>query len=557
MSRVLLTGWFLIVLIELSCGQSYNHLEDYIAFRAQHQRYSGVTQIYKNDSLTFQSVSGFANRSYQVKNQKNTLFDLASVTKMFTAAGIAKLYDDGLVRLDTPFMVYYADFPLESAKNISVRQLLSHSSGISDLFFTDTYLRSDRSRLRKLKDYDVFYHDLEIAEIPEGQMQYSNTNFLILGRMIEKITGTGYYEFIQSNVFDPLQMDSTGFYEKDQIVGNLAKGYFVDPQASQEFGVPNDSMVRSNDAIRAVKGMPAGGAYSTAPDILRFIRGIQLGRLIKPATFKLFTSEINAGYALGFQKFERHGIQIWGHSGGFYGASTMVFHLPTKNLTFICLANSDFAAPPIFDRFINGMAGIKAENPIRLPATQLKRFNGFYEVYTGEMEGRQIEITAMQDHLSFDHALSFFPFGNEKFFDIDNDGFKLLFEVDSSGEVLGFIRKDDLGFFQKAKKISNSEVKTLEVINMSEEKLKEYILKFQFTGEGMMPGHIPKITVENGGLMIDNMMLFKPFQIDKFFLLDDQGMQLHFIRNENDQIIKIEVIRDNNVVGTLFPYQEN
>ena len=548
----MITGLFLIYNCSQAQNQSdLNELEDYINFRANYDRYSGVTALYKNDSLIFRTVKGMANKSWNIENTFNTKFDLASVTKMFTAVGIAILTERGKLETDEAFVKYYPDFPNESAGNITVKQLLTHISGMSDIFFEESFLKSDRNRLRELKDYDKFYQTIRIGDVPQNQIHYSNTNFLILGRLIEKITGKSYYEFIREEIFEPLEMDATNFFEKDEIITNKAEGYYIDPQASMEFGVPNDGKMRNNITLRPAIGMPAGGAFSTVEDMFKFFSGIMNGMFISEKTFNKFTTENRGGYGLGFQVYNQNEIPLIGHSGGFYGVSTMVFYLPEKNITFISLTNSDFAAQPVFDRFINILTGERIRQPITLSPSELKQFESFYKVTSGEMKGRQIEINALKDRLIFDGTLEFFPISKNSFFDIDNPGFVLEFERNDNNEITGFNRSDFRRFHQKASRIESSEIQELKPIEISTEKLKEYVVNFQFQEGGMMPGHRPSFTIENGSLLIDNMMQFLPYAKDKFFLKDDESMRLHYLRNESKELIQINVLRDKNIVGIL------
>lgn len=541
-------------------AQSENQLQNlkkYIDFRAQKNRYSGATAIYKNDSIIFSIVHGFANQPWQIKNNLQTKFDLASATKMFTATGVAILAEHKKIDVNAHFKKYFPDFPVSEAENVTVKQLMQHTSGFSDLFFDDAYLKSDRNRLRKLEDYDQFYKSLRIGKVPENQFSYSNTNYLILGRIIEKVSGMDYYSFISKQIFQPLEMNSTGFFEKDEIVRNKAEGYYIDPQAAMEFEVPNDGVLRSNIAVRPIKGMPAGGAFSTVNDMHKFMVALINERLIKSSTFNKLITEIRGGYGLGFQVYEQNGIRVWGHSGGFYGVSTMVFHLPENDITFISLTNSDFAAQPVFDSFLEILSGEKIHQPVSLSASEIKKAQGFYKVTDGEMKNRQIEIKAKDDRLIFDGALEFYPIGKNLFFDIDNPGFVLKFAENEKKNITGFTRSEERGFYQKAVKTDASNVKVIEAIELSIEELKEYLVNFQFQEDGMMAGHRPAFSVESNALLVDNMMRFLPFEKDKFFLQNDPGMKLIFMRDGNNEIIKANVLREKEVVGKLLPAKIN
>lgn len=544
----------LLCLPVLTFGQSEleENLGDYIDFRASKERYSGVTSIFKNSELIFERVRGAANRSWSIPNNPETRFNLASVTKMFTATGIGILMDRDLLKLDDKIIDHFPRFPDEEiARNISVKELLSHTSGLSDFFFEKAYLESDKYRLRSLKDYDRFLVNLRKGEVPDDRILYSNSNYIILGRIIELISGMSYYDFVKQEIFEKSGMSDTDFYEADLVIENLAEGYSTDSQASMEFGVPNNKTLRKNSYMKAVKGMPAGGAYSTTKDMHTFIEALISGKLIKSSTMKTMTREVQGGYGLGFQVYEQSGIALWGHSGGFYGVSTMVFHLPSTGHTFVSLTNSDFAAQPVFDRFINLLVGVETYEPVSLRAEDIKVFGGLFEVYEGEMLSRQISIEARQDRLIFDKELEFYPIGPDRFFDIDNDLFTLSFTRDQQGEIDGFKRTDHRRFDQKARRVNPDQERKLTALNIADDILKQFLGEYQFGENGMMAGHKPQITIDQGGLLIDNMMKFLPFDRDKFFMKDDVDMQLHFQRNSEGLIMGIYVMRQKEIVGRV------
>lgn len=533
-------------------GEFSQNLRDYISFRTSKGRYSGVTSIFHKGQLIFESTGGLANRSWSIPNKAQTRFNLASVTKMFTATGIGILIDRKLIGLDDPVKKHFPEFPdPEIAREVTVRELLSHTSGLSDFFFEKAYLETDKYRLRKLEDYDPFLSTLRLGTVPADGILYSNSNYIILGRIIEKVSEKSYYDFIQTEIFEKSGMSDSGFYEADLIVSNLAEGYSTDAQASMEFGIPNDKQVRKNTFMKAPKGMPAGGAYSTTHDMHRFFEALTTGKLLSPETLKEMTNPVHPGYGLGFQVYEQHGILVWGHSGGFYGVSTMAFYLPATAHTFISLTNADFAAQPVFDRFINLLTQQKVYMPVDMDLDSIKAYEGLFEVREGQMKGRQITIEAREDRLIFDKELEFYPMEKGEFFDIDNDFFVLRFSKGEDGTVGGFERTDNRNYQQRAVRIEADKAKTLTTLQVSEEVLRQYLGDYQFQENGMMAGHKPQITVDKGALLIDNMMRFLPFEKDKFFLQDDIGMQLHFQRGQTGEIHGIQVLREKEVVGEV------
>lgn len=555
MKRSTLTGIFVLIFIQVACSQQtgwQESLDKYLAFRNSIERFSGTVLIAKDGKKIYSQSIGFADRTWDIPVNDSTRYDLASVTKMFTSVSIAQLLEEGKLELDDTINEHFPGFPEnEIGASTTIRQLLSHTSGISDFFMQSEYLHTDRYRLRELADYDRFYALISRNNEWVGEMHYSNTNFMILGRIIEKISGESFYKFVADNIFAPLNMQHTGFFEHDRIVKNVAKNYTRDSQAAAEFGVPSDDRWRSNSYMRAVKGMAAGGAISTAGDLLKFFNGLRNNKLINRGTYNRFTKPDGDGYALGFQGFSMEGMSLVGHSGGFYGVSVQAFYLPEQDYSIIVLSNTDFGAMPVFDRFIRLFAGQQVYNPIDLSQEALRHLAGAFEITEGQMSGKQLTIKAKDGYLLFDNELEFYPYAEDKFFDIDNESFRLHFEKGEGGKIVGFQWFDGQNFNALAKVIDDKELVKLESLSLSDDELEQYLGSYKFGSEGMMPGHQPNLEIDEGAILIDGMMRFVPYEKDKFFLKDDVQMQLNFNRDESGTITGFDVKRGDRVVGRV------
>lgn len=303
--------------------------------------------------------------------------------------------------------------------------------------------------------------------------------------------------------------------------------------------------------MRAVKGMPAGGAISTAGDLLKFFKGLKDNRLINRETYNNFVKPDEDGYALGFQNFSMEGMPLIGHSGGFYGVSAQVFYLPEQQYHVIVLSNIDFGAMPVFDRIIRLLAGREVYTPIDLSQDKLRRYEGTFEITEGQMAGKQLTIRVKDGHLLFDNELEFYPYAENKFYDIDNESFRLHFERSEDGNIVGFRWFDGQNFEAMAKTIDKNDRLTLEPIALSDNELEKYLGSYKFGNDGMMPGHKPTMEIDNGALFIDGMMKFIPYEKDKFFLEGDVQMQLHFMRDEAGKITEFNVMRGEQVVGRV------
>lgn len=284
---------------------------------AQADIFSGVVLIARDGEPIYQRAFGLADRTFAVANRIDTKFNLGSMNKMFTAIAIGQLVEAGRLSLDDPLSRFMPDFPdAESAGRIRIKHLLTHTSGLGN-YFNEEFLRSAPGRFRDVASYlEVARTNARMEFEPGSRWSYSNTGMLVLGRIVEIVSGMDYYDYIQRNIYDRAGMRDSGSFDTDAIVPNRATGYEMQfTAAGQE--------LRSGVLRTPARGAPAGGGYATAPDLLRLANAIQAGRLLRPETLALFTAahpELNSpNYGYGFSRALRGpaGRDIVGHGGDF------------------------------------------------------------------------------------------------------------------------------------------------------------------------------------------------------------------------------------------------
>jgi CubicO group peptidase (beta-lactamase class C family) len=236
--------------------------------------------------------------------------------KMFTAVAIAQLVESGKLSWDATLAELVPEYPdREAARNITVWQLLHHTAGLGDFFVPEFF--AHREKFVDPADYlDLIARQPKEGE-PGKQWSYSNAGYVLLGRIVEKVSGENYFDYVRRHVFVPAGMDSSGFDSQEDVVPKLAVGYFREGPFATEW--------KANAMTLPFKGSPAGGGYSTNADLLKFARALREGRLIHDATLaKMFEDEVPAGpgaYAAGFGDRVSHGRHIRGHAGGAPGMS--------------------------------------------------------------------------------------------------------------------------------------------------------------------------------------------------------------------------------------------
>ncbi len=243
----------------------------YLDDAAQHDKFSGVVLIAHQGKPILQKAYGFADQEKKIPNNITTKFNLGSINKMFTRLCIDQLVSQGKLGYDDKLGKFLPDYPNhEAAEKVTIRQLLTMKSGIGD-FFGERYEATPKQKLRSLADYLPLFGREPLLFEPGTKQQYSNGGYIVLGLIIEKISGTSYYDFVKEHVFKLAGMNDTDFYLTGQIVANRAEGYTIEKT--------NGAGRRNNRFSRPERGSSAGGGYSTAADLLSFTRAIASGKL--------------------------------------------------------------------------------------------------------------------------------------------------------------------------------------------------------------------------------------------------------------------------------------
>lgn len=236
--------------------------------------FSGVVLIAKGDKAIYNKAFGLANKENKLSNNLDTKFNLGSICKTFTQVAIARLLKEDKLSLDDKLVKFLPDYPNKEAREkVSVRHLLTMTSGIGDIF-GDKFRNTPKTNLRSINSYIPLFADQSLAFEPGTKNQYSNGGYILLGAIIEKVSGKTYYDYVQQIIFNPLGMNDTKFFESDEKVKNLAAGYTT-------MNAENGKR-RNNLDTRPAKGSSAGGGYSTASDLLKFSLALQTGKIELP-----------------------------------------------------------------------------------------------------------------------------------------------------------------------------------------------------------------------------------------------------------------------------------
>lgn len=307
-------------------------------------------------------VYGKANVANNREVTLSDKFRIASVTKPFTAAAILKLSEAGELSLDDTIDKYFPNYP--NGKNISVYQLLSHTSGIPNWWEGELPENVPES-FPMCKDPHFYLQNMKKAALYEpGEFySYSNSGYVLLGEIIEKVSGQSYDDFLKEHVFNPAGMNETEMEYIEKNSESWIDGYALDTSKVVPFVQPD------------VYHMPysAGGLRSTASDLLKFVMALNSGKIIRKESLEKMTSyatlknskpvhegvylapgsqpkenKEKRGYGLGFNLEEHTSDIVFSHSGGIAGFNSILMHNPSANVTLIFLANTEDGIIPEF-----------------------------------------------------------------------------------------------------------------------------------------------------------------------------------------------------------------
>ena len=251
--------------------------------------------------------------------------------KMFTAVAIMQLKEQGKLNLHTKVGDILPDYPNAIVRDsVTIEQLLVHTSGLTD-FFNDKFEHKAKHTVRTLADYFDFFKDDTLLFSPGSKFSYSNAGYVVLGMIIEQLSGDNYYDYVKKYIFTPAGMKNTDNYETDSSIENMAEGYIKKDE---------NGIWKTSTYMKGAKGSSAGGAYSTAEDLFKFALALKNNVLISAESLELMISGENQNnYGYGFTLNRFNDMEVYGHNGGAHGVSAELDIY--KNLDYVVVTMSN------------------------------------------------------------------------------------------------------------------------------------------------------------------------------------------------------------------------
>lgn len=306
--------------------------DEYLSEITKQGRFTGAALVARDGKVIFSKGYGLANAEFDIPNTPQTKFRLGSVTKQFTATAILLLQERGKLSVQDSVCKFFDACP-EAWKEVTVHHLLTHTGGFPNFTNFPDYTKtmmiptSMESLIARFKDKPLDFK-------PGEKWNYSNSGYVALGYIVEKVAGEPYESFVQKNIFNPLKMANTGYDHHETILKNRATGYSLD-KGQKVNSLPIDMTIPHG----------AGALYSTVEDLFTWNEALFSDKLLSAKSREAMMTPVKNGYGYGIGMSEQLKRKSVSHSGGINGFSTILVRFPEEKITIVVLRNADYGSP--------------------------------------------------------------------------------------------------------------------------------------------------------------------------------------------------------------------
>jgi CubicO group peptidase (beta-lactamase class C family) len=335
--------------------------------------FMGTVLVTQGDRVLLDKGYGKAVLEWDIIDTPDTKFRLGSVTKQFTAALILLMQQDGKLNINDPISKYLPDAP-KAWERITLANLLGHTSGIPNFTSFKEFGAWSGSAHTWDEEY-AFFKDRPLDFEPGTKFDYSNSNYEVLGGIIEKVSGKKYGDLLRERLFAPLGMNDSGLDNDELVLPKRAQGYEPGPEGL---------MVARSESMSVP--FSAGSIYSTTGDLLKWEHGLFGGKVLSADSLKAMTTPGKGNYGLGVMVRDHDGMKVVEHGGGIEGFNTNLIYVPEKRICVVVLANVNGSAPDqmggqLLDVMLGKTVVLDSERkPFPITAPELAKFVGVYDL---------------------------------------------------------------------------------------------------------------------------------------------------------------------------------
>lgn len=431
-ASLLVASLWLASATAVSAQTDVDRMKRDIELRVSTHQFMGSVLVAKGARLLINQGYGSADLEWNIPNSPDTKFRLGSITKQFTATCILLLQERGKLKVEAPIKEYFRDAPPAWDK-ITIFNLLTHTSGIPNFTSFPEYSRLQATP-RTPEQLVASFRDKPLEFEPGSQMRYSNSGYVLLGYLIEKITGQDYAQFLKQNIFDPTGMKDTGYDSNSALIDRRASGYAPGPT-----GMAHASYIDMSIPFSA------GGLYSTTGDLLRWERALFGGKVLSPASLESMTTAFKNNYAFGVVVTTTPaGDKIVWHGGGIDGFNTELIYAKREDVVIAVLANLNGPAATEIATDLSKIARgekvvlISDRKPVRLDTSVFDRYAGHYQFPSGLMMSVWRDADHFLTQLPGQPAVEVFPESERDFFAKIVDA-QITFHADGAAPVTDLV----------------------------------------------------------------------------------------------------------------------
>lgn len=424
----------LVLLVVASCAAQTGagnqeltaRVDEYVNALVKQNRFSGAILLARDGKVLLSKGYGMANLENEIPNTPQTKFRLGSLTKQFTAAAILLLQEQSKLSVQDAVCKYVENCPA-AWKPITVHHLLTHTSGIPNMTSFPEFRKAKFFPITPTESIAMF-KDKALEFAPGEKFNYSNSGYILLGYIVERVSGKPYADFVRESIFQPLGMKNTDMDTNSAIVKHRAAGYTRG----------GDGLVNA-EYINMTIPYAAGAMYSTVEDLYLWDRALYGEKLISKKSLEAMTAPFKDGYAYGLGVGEQYGLKTIIHGGGIEGFSTFLTRFTDGNGTVIVLSNIDSANAGLVAKRLGGMV---YADKIQLPSTisvapqVLQQYAGRYQMADNTpTEDISVEGNRLKIKISSEGEFILVPVAKDEFVMEDDFAVHFIFNRDAAGNV--------------------------------------------------------------------------------------------------------------------------
>jgi len=458
--------FFLLLLPVIVCAQQNETqlLRQFMTGQHDYFKFNGNVLVAKNGKMIYQQALGYADYNNKTILNDSSVFELASLSKQFTAMGIMILKEKKQLSYDDKVTKFFPDFPYD---NITIRNLLTHTSG----------LPSYEDQFAKYWDHKKIAHNSDVLDMlkqrkdtllfqPGTKWKYSNTGYVVLAAIIDKVWGMDYDKFMMKYIFQPLGMTHTFIYNTRRSTGKIPSNYalgFVYSDSLKKYTLPDD--LPAYDYVYYLDGIVGDGCVnSTTGDLFKWEQALLSNKLVSAeSTNEMLAPLVQTSprdttsfYGFGVMIQKTPTGKIISHTGGWPGYATSITHIEDKDETIILLSNNGTN-----EALLNaGIESILNDEPLLMPYDhkEVKIDPALLDRYVGKYNAFMTLDFIKKDGKLYRHRdgtpdIELKPESETKFFYCDGTDRQIEFEIDNTGKVIKtwFINTGQKGELQKLK----------------------------------------------------------------------------------------------------------